>query len=165
MRISTSTSSSSSSYYYYYLTRLRVFNTQRSLSDSNIYNIYKEMKEAVTKVTDTFTQEDFRGAFQKLLERYNKCNAIRRRLLRRGLEFHVCTINKSAHSQKNLENYLMILVWYYSFTAPSWPLVSWLPHVSTGLSLFLSTPTLLSDPRKWFRNQTRCHCIRHFDTA
>ena len=32
-----------------------------------------EMKEAVTKVIDTLTQEDFDGAFQKLLERYNKC--------------------------------------------------------------------------------------------
>ena len=42
----------------------------------------------------------------------------------------------------------LIILWYYSFTTPSWPLVSWLPHVSTGLSLFLSTPTLLSDPRK-----------------
>ena len=30
-----------------------------------------EMKEAVTKVTDTLTQEDFHGALQKLLERYN----------------------------------------------------------------------------------------------
>ena len=30
------------------------------------------MKEAVTKVIDTLTQEDFRGAFQKLLEQY-KC--------------------------------------------------------------------------------------------
>ena len=30
------------------------------------------MKEAVTKVMDTLTQEDFDGAFQKLLERYNK---------------------------------------------------------------------------------------------
>ena len=30
-----------------------------------------EMKEAVTKVTDTLAQEDFHGAFQKLLERYN----------------------------------------------------------------------------------------------
>ena len=29
------------------------------------------MKEAVRKVTDTLTQEDFHGAFQKLLERYN----------------------------------------------------------------------------------------------
>ena len=35
----------------------------------------EEMKEAVTKVIDTFTQEDFDGAFQKLLERYNKCIA------------------------------------------------------------------------------------------
>ena len=34
-----------------------------------------EMKEAVMKVIDTLTQEDFHGAFQKLLERYNKCIA------------------------------------------------------------------------------------------
>ena len=34
-----------------------------------------EMKEAVTKVIDTLTQEDFYEAFQKLLERYNKCIA------------------------------------------------------------------------------------------
>ena len=33
------------------------------------------MKEAVMKVTDTLTQEDFHGALQKLLERYNKCIA------------------------------------------------------------------------------------------
>ena len=33
------------------------------------------MKEAVTKVIDTLTLEDFHGAFQKLLERYNKCIA------------------------------------------------------------------------------------------
>ena len=29
------------------------------------------MKEAVTKVIDTLTQEEFHGAFNKLLERYN----------------------------------------------------------------------------------------------
>ena len=33
------------------------------------------MKEAVTKVIDTLTQEDFHCAFPKLLERYNKCIA------------------------------------------------------------------------------------------
>ena len=33
------------------------------------------MKEAVTKVIDTLTQEDFHGALQKLLERCNKCIA------------------------------------------------------------------------------------------
>ena len=35
----------------------------------------EEMKEAVTKVIDMLTQEDFHGAFQKLLEWYNKCIA------------------------------------------------------------------------------------------
>ena len=35
------------------------------------------MKGAVTKVIDILTQEDFHGAFQKLLERYNKCIAAR----------------------------------------------------------------------------------------
>ena len=33
------------------------------------------MKKAVTKVIDTLTQKDFHGAFQKLLEQYNKCIA------------------------------------------------------------------------------------------
>ena len=39
------------------------------------YETIEEMKEAVTKVIDTLTQEDFYGAFKKLLERYNKCIA------------------------------------------------------------------------------------------
>ena len=33
------------------------------------YETIEEMKEAVTKVMDTLTQEDFYGAFEKLLER------------------------------------------------------------------------------------------------
>ena len=36
------------------------------------YETIEEMKEAVTKIIDTLTQEDFHGAFQKLLERCNK---------------------------------------------------------------------------------------------
>ena len=39
------------------------------------YETIEEIKEAVTKVINTLTQEDFHGAFQKLLERYNKCIA------------------------------------------------------------------------------------------
>ena len=35
------------------------------------YETTEEMKEAVMKVIDTLTREDFHGAFQKLLERYN----------------------------------------------------------------------------------------------
>ena len=36
------------------------------------YETIEEMKEAMTKVIDTRTQEDFHGVFQKLLKRY-KC--------------------------------------------------------------------------------------------
>ena len=36
------------------------------------YETIEEMKEAVTKLSDTLTQDDFHGAFQKL---YNKCIA------------------------------------------------------------------------------------------
>ena len=39
------------------------------------YETIEEMKEAVTKVNDKPTQEVFHGAFQKLLELYNKCIA------------------------------------------------------------------------------------------
>ena len=39
------------------------------------YETIEGIKEAVTKVIDTLTQEDFHGAFHKLLERYNKCIA------------------------------------------------------------------------------------------
>ena len=39
------------------------------------YETIEEMKEAVTKVNDALIQEDFHGAFQKLLEWYNKCIA------------------------------------------------------------------------------------------
>ena len=39
------------------------------------YETIEEMKEAVTKVIDTLTQEDFHGAFQKFLERYKICIA------------------------------------------------------------------------------------------
>ena len=34
------------------------------------------MKEAVKKVIDTLTPEDFHEAFQKFLEQYNKCIAV-----------------------------------------------------------------------------------------
>ena len=37
------------------------------------YESIEEMKEAVTKVIDTVTQEDIHAAFQKFLEQYNKC--------------------------------------------------------------------------------------------
>ena len=39
------------------------------------YKTIEEIKEAVTKVIDTLTQEDFHGAFEKFLEQYTKCIA------------------------------------------------------------------------------------------
>ena len=39
------------------------------------YETIEEMKEAVTKVIVMLKQEDFHGAFPKLLERYQKCIA------------------------------------------------------------------------------------------
>ena len=44
----------------------------RNLRDCR-YETIEEMKEVVTKVIDTLTQENFHGAFVKLLERYNMC--------------------------------------------------------------------------------------------
>ena len=56
------------------------------------YETIEEMKEAVTKVIDMLTQEDF----QKLLEWHNKCIAVGGDYF----EFHMCTINKSARTKK-----------------------------------------------------------------
>ena len=64
----------------------------------------EEMKEALTKVIDTLTQEEFHGAFQKFVGTV-QVHCIGRRLLRRGLEFYLCTINKSAHTKKSLDTY------------------------------------------------------------
>ena len=39
------------------------------------YDTIEKVNEAVRKVIDTLTQEDFHGAFQKLLAPHNKCIA------------------------------------------------------------------------------------------
>ena len=49
----------------------------------------------------------------------------RRRLLQRGLKFHVCTINKSAHTKKSLDTYLMIYVFLLN-----WDMIFKLQHFS-----------------------------------
>ena len=64
------------------------------------FETIEEMKEAVTKVIDTLTQEDFDGAFQKLLERYNMCIATEEITLKVSRVSCVYTINKSAHTKK-----------------------------------------------------------------
>ena len=56
------------------------------------YETIEEMKEAVTKVIDTLTQEDFHGGFRKLLERY-KCIAAGGDNFEGRQEFHEGIIN------------------------------------------------------------------------
>ena len=46
----------------------------------------------------------------KVVRTVEQVHCSQRRLLRRGLKFHVCTINKSAHTKKSLETYRMHLV-------------------------------------------------------
>ena len=68
------------------------------------------MKEAVTKVIDTLTQEEFHGAFQKLLERYKKCIAAGGDYFE-GDESFMCVLSiKVPIQKKSPETYLMILV-------------------------------------------------------
>ena len=64
------------------------------------YETIEERKEAVTKVIGTLTQEDFHWGLPELVWTVQQVHCSRWRLLRRGLEFHACTINKSAHMKK-----------------------------------------------------------------
>ena len=90
------------------------------------YETIEEMKEAVTKVIDTLTQEDFHGAFEKL-----QVLCSQRRSLRSWLEFHVCTINKSDYTKKVCKlipctSYIYIyiyiyIIYIYCFDAPFLP--------------------------------------------
>ena len=73
------------------------------------YETIEEMKKAVTKVIDTFTQEDFHGAFQKLLERY-KCIAAGGDYFEGDLSFMCVLSIKVPIRKKSLETYRMLLV-------------------------------------------------------
>ena len=69
------------------------------------------MKEAVTKVIDTLTQEDFNGAFQKLMERYNKCIAAGGDYFEGDYSFMCVLSIKVPIRKKSMETYLMHLLY------------------------------------------------------
>ena len=81
-----------------------------------------EMKKAVTKVIDTLTQEDFHGAFQKLLERYNKCIAVGGDYPEGDLSF-MCVLSIKVPIRKkksgNLFNDPRIFYHFVGFTKPT----------------------------------------------
>ena len=80
-----------------------------SLSSRKNLEAIEEMKEAVTKVIDTLTQEDFYGAFQKLLERY-KCIVSEGDYFEGDSSFMRVLSIKVPIRKKSLETYLMSLV-------------------------------------------------------
>ena len=76
------------------------------------------MIEAVTKVIDTPTQEDFFEAFQKLLERHNKCIAAGGDYFEGDLSF-MCVLSIKVSLRKKSGNLFIDpsiwfgLVWFY----------------------------------------------------
>ena len=64
------------------------------------------MKEAVMKVIDTLTQEDFHWAFQMLLKRYNKCIAAGGEYFDEDLSF-MCVLSIKVPIRKKSGN-----LWY-----------------------------------------------------
>ena len=68
------------------------------------------MKEAVTKVIDMLTQEEFNGSFQTLLERHNKCMAAGRGYFE-GDQGFMCVLSiKVPILKKSMETHRMHLV-------------------------------------------------------
>ena len=65
----------------------------------NRYETIEEMKEAVMKVIDMLTR-GLPWGLPEVVGTGQQAHCRWRRLLRRRLEFHVCTINKSAHTKK-----------------------------------------------------------------
>ena len=75
------------------------------------------MKEAVTKVIDMLTQEEFDGAFEELLERYNKCVAAGGDYFE-GDKSVMCLLFTKVPIQKmsgNLFNYPCIYMYIYIY--------------------------------------------------
>ena len=73
------------------------------------------MKEAVRKIIDTLTQEDSHGAFQMLLERYNKCIAAGVDYFEGDSSF-MCVLSIKVFIR--LKTYSMILVVYCATGKP-----------------------------------------------
>ena len=87
------------------------------------YETIEAIKEAVTKVIDTFTQEDFHGAFQKLLERYNKCIAAGGDDFEGDSSF-MCILSIKVPIRKksvNISNDPRIYIYIYIYILFMWP--------------------------------------------
>ena len=85
------------------------------------YETIEEMKEAVTKIIDTLTQEEFHGTFQKLFERLRKCIAAGGNYFEGDLSF-MCVLSMKVPIRKksgNLFNDPRIYIYIYTVTVLS----------------------------------------------
>ena len=64
------------------------------------YETIEEMREAVAKGHWHAHTRGLPWGLPEVVGTVQQVHCSRRRLLRRGLEFHVCTINQSAHTKK-----------------------------------------------------------------
>ena len=85
------------------------------------YETIEDMKEAVVKVIDTLTQEDFHWTLQKLLEWYNKCIAAGGDYLE-GEKSFMCVLSIKVLIRKKSRNlsYAPHIVHTYTHTHTEW---------------------------------------------
>ena len=83
--------------------------------------IIEEMKEAVTKVINTLHKRTSMGPFRSV-GTVQQLHCSRRIFFGRGLEFHVCTLSKGAHTKKIWKlivcasyTYIYIYIYIYKF--------------------------------------------------
>ena len=101
-----------------------------------------------------------RWGLQELLETVEQVHCSRRRLLRRGLEFHVCTINKSVHMKKvrklivctSLQEIVGLIILANSFSDTSMLIcnidICWVPKNPVAILLGISKSLIHTE--KWF---------------
>ena len=85
-----------------------------SLSSQAVTDTIEKMNEALTKVIDTLTQENFYGASEELLERYNKCIAAGGDYFE-GDESFICVLSIKVPIQKKSDNLLNDPVYIYIY--------------------------------------------------
>ena len=124
------------------------------------------MKEAVTKVIDTLKQDDFHRAFQKLLERYNKCIATGGDYFEGHLSF-MCVLSIKVLIRKksgNLFNDPRIYIYIYLYDCFFDRFYNYFSALGTSLSTWVISRTgnisLIENPIRVMANQSRSEPLK-----
>ena len=117
------------------------------------YETIEEIEESVTKVIDTLTQEDFHGAFQKLLETYKKGIAAGGDYFE-GDESFMRVLSIKVPIRKSLETYRMPHVFRWLLTS----YVDFFPVCLFWMSEFGSRPMLSMKYQSYSSLKFITHC-------